>query len=138
MPNRNERLEQRLRDSLEPDQSTVDRIRTHAFVDADRRTLPRVAPYVAIGALLLVGAAGVVRFSASLKPKDMATDAAQPVVGQSPRAGSRSVDDPSGFSDGSVLVIRSPDGSLWAGSLVPSETVPPRGTGMVVLEGGGR
>ncbi len=41
-------------------------------------------------------------------------------------------------SDGKVLVIEWPDGSVWAGDLAARAVRPPAGTGRVVVEGSGQ
>jgi hypothetical protein len=138
MPNHDERLEQRLRDWLEPDHATVRRIEVQAFADASRPSRSSVMSLVTIGVLLLVGAAGLVHYSLPAKRAEVAPDAVTPPSGRSSSGVPQPSSRPSGFSDGDVMVIRSLDGTTWAGSLVPSDTPPPVGTGIVVLEGGGR
>ena len=123
---------------LTPDDKTVERVRTRGF-DAARRRRSRGAPLLAvIGAAAAIGVAIVARHAATT-----ASDAvAGHPIERSPAPASAEVQSARRqltlSSDGRVMLLRAPDGTIWIGDVAGPTDRPPAGTGSVVIEGGAR
>ena len=132
-----EEFDRQLREWLEPDPQTVDRLTASAFAGAERRASVGRAVLIVVGMGALVGGGLVARFGGSLldAPARPGTPSAAKTTATTPPRTPEVASTVTGTSDGKVLVIEWPDGSVWAGNVAARGVRPPAGTGRVVVEG---
>jgi hypothetical protein len=112
MPESDESLDRHVRQCLEPDQQSIERVKSRVLCAAPRRQRAAWAWALSVCAALVIALTGWWSWQSISPPADELT----------------------ATFDGEVLVIRAPDGTGWILG-PPDGTRPPAGTGLVVFGG---